>query len=166
MALPDSWVDKIHARLLVRYGGAWRMMWEGIDMAAVREDWAEELAGFVSAPEALAWGLDHLPSDRPPTVQQFAAICNWLPTPAPLALEAPAADPARLAAVLQTLKRPDPRPAGEWADKLRQRDAALERLTPFQRAAWRDALRVIPVEESAGNFTPIPADGLPPAMRR
>lgn len=142
MSLPSKWVEEIHTRLLTRYGSAWLMMWEGIDMAAVRQDWAEELSGFVDKPECIKYGLDNLPVDRPPSVQQFAAACNRAPTPTPPALPAPPADPERVAAALEAIK-PAAGPADRlaWARRLRAREwSARERLTPFQRSAWRELL--------------------------
>lgn len=140
MLLPSKWVDEIHARLLTRYGSAWLMMWEGIDMAAVRQDWAEELGGFVNHPQLIAYGLSNLPPDRPPTVQQFAAACNRMPAEDVVALPAPPADKQRVSQVIATLTKPEPQPAKAWAERLRAREVALERLTEYQRKAWREAL--------------------------
>lgn len=66
-------VDQVHARLLVRYGAAWIRMWEGIDPAAVKADWAEQV-GWIR-PQAIKHALDNLPIDRPPNAGQFRAIC-------------------------------------------------------------------------------------------
>jgi hypothetical protein len=137
--LPSAWVDRLFARFTVRYGSAWIRMWEGVPMDAVKADWAEELAGFAEFPEALAYGLDNLPSDKPPTVKQFAAACNRMPENAQLAIEGPIASPAIVAKVLQGLKPSDSDPLA-WARKLRAKEVACERLTDAQRRAWRDAL--------------------------
>lgn len=139
--LPSAWVDKLFEKILVRYGTAWTRQWEGIDMAAVKADWAEELAGFVNHPKLLAYGLDHLPADRPPTVQQFAAACNRMPPEEFKALPAPQADRQRVAEVIAKIAKPEPKPAKTWAESLRKREVALERLTKFQRGAWREVLR-------------------------
>lgn len=139
MSLPDSWVKSLFARFQVRYGTAWTRMWEGIDMAAVRQDWAAELGGFVNRPDALAYGLENLPPDRPPTVQQFRAICNKVPEPAPKALPAPEASAEVVAAVREAIKPSNNSPLA-WANRLRAREVACEPLTPAQRQAWRDVL--------------------------
>jgi len=141
--LPDSWVERLMARIAIRYGSAWIRMWEGIDMAAVKADWAEELGGFQRSPDSLAYGLEHLPPDKPPTVQQFAAICNRAPTPGAPALPAPKADPAVVAKVLTAFKPASNGPYS-WADRLRSREVACERLTGFQRQAWREVLKAHP----------------------
>lgn len=140
MALSNSWVEKIHARLLVRYGAAWIRMWEGIDPAAVQADWAEELAGFEANPTAIKYALDNLPPDRPPTVAQFKALCINRPEPAPKALPAPKADDAVVKAVNEAVKPKTGAAANAWAYELRRRDRMGERLTFTQRQAWRDAI--------------------------
>lgn len=78
-SLPGSWIDSLFARLAVRYGSAWAAKWEGLDMAAVRADWAAELAGYVNRPEAIKHALIHLPVDRPPNVAQFVLLCRGVP---------------------------------------------------------------------------------------
>jgi hypothetical protein len=139
MRLPDSWVNALFARLTVRYGSGWTRMWEGIDPAAVRADWAEELGGFEQRPGAIKYGLDNLPPDRPPTVQQFRSICNRVPEAFTPELPPPKADPA----VVQRVKvglDPQGRQPLAWAYAMKAREARGDRLTPFQRAAWREAL--------------------------
>ncbi len=90
MQLPASWVDSLFARLAVRYGSAWTAKWEGLDMAAVRADWADELAGYAARPDAIRHALGHLPPDRPPNVSQFLLLCRNSPEPMPALLKAPA----------------------------------------------------------------------------
>jgi hypothetical protein len=48
--LPSEWVDRLFSRIAVRYGADWLRMWEGLDMAAVKADWAETLAGLAGPP--------------------------------------------------------------------------------------------------------------------
>lgn len=88
--LPSGWVDSLFARLAVRYGSAWSAKWEGLDMAAVRADWADELAGYANRPEAIKHALGHLPPDRPPNVSQFLLLCRHAPETMPALLNAPA----------------------------------------------------------------------------
>lgn len=146
MQLPGSWVDALFARLAVRYGTAWAAKWEGLDMAAVRADWAEELGGFGANPEALKRALANLPPDRPPTVAQFRALCIGSPGDVhdkPKRLEAPSASPEVVAAVKAVATGPksdvDPK---AWAWALRRREHLLDRtLSAAQRAMWRAALK-------------------------
>lgn len=137
--LPDSWVESIFARLAVRYGATWLRLWEGIDMAAVKADWAESLAGMSG--ESIKHALACLPTDRPPTVGQFKALCLGCPVdptprlPAPLA-KRESIDRAKEIGI--KVGAVDPK---RWAHLLRAREQAGDRLTQFQRDAWREALR-------------------------
>ncbi len=101
--LPAGWVDSLFARLQVRYGSAWTRMWEGVDLNAVKADWAEELAGLANAPESIKHALAHLPIDRPPNVGQFRALCIAAPSKF-VALPAPDMPPERKAEVSQMLR--------------------------------------------------------------
>lgn len=142
MQLPDSWVDSLFARLQVRYGDAWTRKWDGVDIAAVRADWSEELGGFASAPDALKYGLANLPRDWPPTAGQFAALCLRRPDPKVIALPAPTADASVVAAAIAKALGPksdtDPK---AWAWALRKRELECGRLSPAQRSMWREALK-------------------------
>ena len=142
MNLPDAWVRSLFARLQVRYGDSWTRKWEGVDMAAVEADWAEELGGFVNAPDAIKYGLAHLPRDWPPTAGQFATLCLRRPDAAVLALPAPTASAEVVKEAIAKAFGPksdaDPK---AWSWRLRKRDQQGERLSQVQRAAWREALK-------------------------
>lgn len=140
MSLPPKYVDRIFARLLIRYGAAWIRMWEGIDEQAVKADWAHVLDGL---PEfRLRYGLDHLSADRPPTAPQFRALCNGCADPVAPRLRGPAADPARVAElVAEARATPFANPlAGARALRARE-EAGDKSLTMAQREFWRTALR-------------------------
>ena len=68
MSLPSPWVDRIFDKLTLTYGQAFLRRWQDIDMGAVKSDWAHELAGFAQHPRAIAWALDNLYPEKPPTV--------------------------------------------------------------------------------------------------
>ena len=72
MPLPLPYVERIHQRLLVRYGSAWVSKWAGVDQAAIQADWAEVLDGM--KPEAIKAALAHLPEDFPPTATAFRKL--------------------------------------------------------------------------------------------
>lgn len=145
MQLPDSWVESLFARFAVRYGAAWMRQWEGVDIAAVKADWAEQLGGTSSG--GIKHALEHLPIDKPPTVGQFQALCRNAPQYAPPALPSPKADPAVVAQVLGAVQRPTGFSHKGWAYRLQKREADGDRLTIFQKNAWREALGV-PVESA------------------
>jgi hypothetical protein len=148
MSLPDAWVDRIFAKLTVTYGAAFLRRYDGIPIADVKADWAGTLAGFQQMPDAIRHGLEHLPSDKPPTVLEFRDACRKAPAPALPALPAPKADPAVAAAVRQAFKRPAAVACEKsWAYKLRDREVAGENLTTLQRESWREAIGVYAQEE-------------------
>ena len=135
--LPGSWVDSIFARLAVRYGQAWMRMWEGIDIAAVKTDWATELGGL--DPEAIKHALANLPAERPPTIGQFKALCvNWH-QPAPKQLRPPDAKKESIQRAKEYGVQLSTRHPKQWAHDL----AAREKnggLTITQKRMWREAL--------------------------
>jgi hypothetical protein len=79
--LPDAWIDRIFDKLALTYGRAWAAKWDGLDVGAVKTNWANELAGLEAQPEAIRYGLMNLPADRPPTVLEFRAIARRCPAP-------------------------------------------------------------------------------------
>lgn len=104
MSLPDPWVEKIFTKLSLVYGRAFLSQYEGMDLLAVKADWAHELAGFEQLPEAIAYGLKTLPADRPINVLQFRALCRKVPPPVFKALPAPKADREKVNAMLAGLR--------------------------------------------------------------
>lgn len=89
MPLPRSWVDALFAKLSVRYGEAFLRQYGDADPEVIKADWADVLDGFQAWPDGIAYGLRHLPTDRPPNAAQFRAICNSAPREDAMALPAP-----------------------------------------------------------------------------
>jgi hypothetical protein len=169
VALASSWVDRIHARLLVRYGAAWLRMWEGIDPELVKVDWGMALDGMT--PNAIQHALEHLPPDRPPTVLQFKALAANRPRDEALAIEGPprTKDPEKWREAWERFREiRKGRTMLSWAYDLQERERRGEDLLPTQREAWRRALETPAAEtqQMVGTFTPIPEDCLPPGMRK
>lgn len=163
--LPDSWVDALFARLSVRYGAKWLRMWEGIDLDAVKADWATELGGFSDRSGAIKYALDNLPAEFPPTAAQFKAIAVRVPYYVPPALPEPKADPKIVAQALSALTLGTSGNPKAWAYRLQEREKQGERLTQCQRGAWREALANVDDSLIAGDFSPVAQTALPPAMR-
>ena len=137
--LPNAWVDRIHTRLLVRYGNEWISKWAGIPEEAVKADWANELAGVRA--ESIAYALDHLPRDRAPNAAQFHELCRCRPEPAALALpDYTRADPEVVKAVTGAVKRAAGNDPKAWARRLKARIDAGYKPTITQRNMVRDAL--------------------------
>lgn len=159
-------IDWIFAKMLIRYGSLWSSKWEAIPEAAVKADWAEQLANMPR--ESILYAIGFLPLEFPPTVTQFREICKRAPdrTPKPRAISAPPADPAKVAALvakaraMQAARKPR-----QWAHELQAREEAGEKLNERQREAWRGAVRTESVALPAGWFTPIDPNCLPPGMR-
>lgn len=143
-----AWVDRIFTKLTVRYGDRFLNRWRGIDMDAVRNDWADTLAGFDNWPEAIAYAFEHLDDDKPPTAANFRTLAHLAPKPERLALPEPKADPARVAAELAKLGHlPGPAPSKQsghgmrdWAYRLKTRHDAGEILSLNQIRCYTDAL--------------------------
>ena len=112
MPLDLRWVDRIHARLLVRYGTRWSSLWATVPMDAVRADWAEVLDRCSA--ESIAYAIEQLPPDFPPTAEAFKRLCQSAPRPNDLpALPAPRAPvPPEVAAKLRALVERMKQPAG------------------------------------------------------
>jgi hypothetical protein len=125
-------IELVFARLLVRYGAAWRGKWAGVEPAAVLADWHSQLAGFPDS--ALLYALDNLPMDFPPTVGQFREVCLRAPAPRLPALPEPKADPARLAGELRRMRDlTKNRKPSAWMLDLEDRARRGERLSYAQR---------------------------------
>lgn len=117
MSLPTAWIDRIFDKLTLVYGQAFLRRWQDIDLNAVKSDWAHELAGFAQHPRAIAYALENLPADKPPTVLDFRAMARRVPASEVPKLEAPKADPERIAAELRKLA-PLVRPRAGPVDRL------------------------------------------------
>ena len=143
MSIPTNWIDKIFEKLSLRYGREFLGRWEGMPIGDVKTDWGDVLGGMAEHPEAIGWALDNLPDVRPPTAQEFRAICRRAPSPDVPRLEAPRASPERIAAELAKLA---PRANGtavdmkDWARRLKARDQAGEKLKPIQVRFYNEAL--------------------------
>ncbi len=141
MSLPMPWVQRIFDKLTVTFGRDFLGRWEGLDINTVMEDWADELAGFQQTPDAIKYGLEHIPSDKAPTVQQFRDICRKTPQYLPKALPAPTPDPALAKAVRQAFKPVAGYGDRAWAEKLKARiDSKEIRPTMYQREAVAEVL--------------------------
>lgn len=122
MSLPAPWIDKIFDKLTLVYGQSFLRRWADIDLNAVKSDWGHELAGFAQHPHAIAWALQNLPPERPPTVLEFRLLCRRGPVEDLPRLEAPAASPDKVAAELAKLapilKAPVERSNVDWARRI------------------------------------------------
>lgn len=148
MSLPLSWVDKIFHKLTLVYGRDFIGRWEGLELADVKTDWAHELAGFESWPDAIAFALQNMPATKPPTVLEFRAMALKAPKPAVQFLEGPKADPARVAEELRKAVDAVKKPARNgidhkaWAKRLIEQHEAGYKVKPISLRFAREALRM------------------------
>ncbi len=81
MAMPSQFVDAIFEKLALTYGRSFLDRWIGLDIDAVKADWARELAGLERTPAAIAHALKSLDPEKPPTVLVFRAAVLRAPEP-------------------------------------------------------------------------------------
>lgn len=148
-ALDSDTVDIIFARMATVYGSRFTGQWPSADLAEVKTGWSRELREFAGNDAAIAYALEHLPSVTPPTVLELrdmarayvrATTVTARERYAPVTPE----ERERALAILATVRRPEKQDPKAWAHRLRARELAGERLTLFQRNAWREALRMSP----------------------
>lgn len=73
--LPLPWVDKLIKKLQIMYGKKFAEQWGMIDPLEMRDEWAEELAGYTGA--EIARGLDACRARTfVPTLPEFMMLCR------------------------------------------------------------------------------------------
>ena len=145
MSLPLPWVERIFEKLTLVYGRTFLDRWAGLDIEAVKADWAHELDGLERKPEAIAYALKNLPAERPPTVLEFRAITYKRPADAAVVIEAPQASPETVAANLLAMApvRKTPLPdMKDWARRIVARAEQGDKIRPYSLQLARGALRL------------------------
>jgi hypothetical protein len=148
MSLPSGWVDRIFDKLTLTYGQSFLRRWQDIDLNAVKSDWSHELSGFERFPKSIAWALQNLPPEKPPTVLEFRNIARKAPEEEQPRIEHSVAGKERIAAELARLgpNWAKDKPAGDfldWARRLIQRhESGAYPSTRAALAMARDALGV------------------------
>lgn len=147
--LSDDAIDRLFSALTLRYGTPFLDRWRDLDLAAVKLDWALDLACFAGNLQSIRYGLDHLP-EKPPTVMEFKRLCHSMPAAvasvsysgnvrAPTQAERDAL--RRLSADIKA-NAIFARPGRNWARTVVDRHASGEHAsTPVALAMARDALR-------------------------
>lgn len=77
-----EFVDVLFDRLSLRYGRAFLARWKGMDLQAVKADWARELIRYAERPDAVEHALALVDPAEPPTAAQFRDLCSTAPAPA------------------------------------------------------------------------------------
>jgi len=140
---PPSVLDAVFTKLTLAYGKRFREAYAGLPLDAVRGDWQHELAGV--SPHAVAYALQHLPPDYPPTVMAFKALCREAPAPAMRATigndRKRTVMPERFKSEMARLRTQMSSDILSGARSLRDKERNGVHLTQAQRAFWRMALR-------------------------
>jgi hypothetical protein len=139
--------ERVFRRLAATYCAEWHHAIAGTPVVDVKTAWAHELSGFLATRETMksvAWALANLP-ERVPNAIAFRNLCRQAPvTPAAL-LDAPRADPARVAAELAKLgavrEVQSPTQPKAWAKRIISRHAGGEKMSPMVLAMARAATR-------------------------
>jgi len=146
MSLPSPWVDRIFTKLAVTYGQRFLGLYAGLDLQAVKDDWAHELRGYAQSPSAIKHALTVLPIDKPPTVLEFKQLCRGAPQYADTKqLESPRTPPpANMVEAVAEVVKAKPNDAKQWAYDLRDRELRSkgEGVTLAQKTMWRAVLGV------------------------
>jgi hypothetical protein len=153
MSLPAPWVDRIFDKLTLVYGRDFASRWEGMNICDVKTDWGHELDGLEANPKAIAYALQNLPAERPPTVLQFRAIAHKCPSENQDLIALPRASAERIAAELLRMgglrERPPQADSKEWARRIIKRHDSGDRITPYSLKCARDALGLTVEREAA-----------------
>lgn len=140
-------MDRIFSKLTLTYGREFLDRWVGLDLQAVKDDWAQELGGYLANPSAIAHALTVLPVGKPPTVQDFKALCRGAPRAADLALPAPTLPEGelkvRMDAAAKAVTRTPVSSGKQWAHDLQGRIDRREIMpTLYEKKCIADALGV------------------------
>jgi len=140
MALPLPWVDRIFDKLMLVYGRDFTGRWDGLPMASVKADWAHELTGFEEHPEAIRHALQNTNPAKPPTVLEFRHLAANAPKMAALELPPPPVNKEFRDELVSRMSPNQSRGNKDWAETLRRRHVACERLNTNQIRCYRAAL--------------------------
>lgn len=136
-------IDRLFTRLSATYGAAWTRQWADVPIVDVKTAWGHELAGYIDHMQAIGYALDNLP-ERCPNVIQFKHLCRAAPQRDVPRIEAPKADPARVAEVLSKLALPpttghDPK---AWARRIVARHEQGDNIRPYSLKLAQSALKL------------------------
>ena len=144
MSLPQDWVNSIFDKLTLVYGQAFLRRWQDLDMEKVKADWAHELAALERSPKSIAYALQNLPAEKPPTVLEFRKIAWGMPAADMAELPYSRAGSQVIAQALKIISDTTSR-AGDmkdWARQLVARDKAGDNIRPYSLNLAKQALRL------------------------
>lgn len=124
-------------RIAATYGAEWERAKGAAPSADVKTVWEDALSSFThsnDAKRAILWALENLP-ERCPNAIQFRNLCRQAPAIERKRIEAPKADPERVAEAMAKLgavtsvAAPKPDRLG-WARAIIERRAGGEKISP------------------------------------
>lgn len=138
-------VDYIFTQCAATYGAAWDRSLGDAPIADVKTVWLNMLDPFRNSKKRIVWAMQNLP-EKSPNAIEFRNLCRAAPMPEIPVLEAPKAEPARVAAELAKLGHvrntvSQPHGMKQWAHNLKARHVAGEKLNPNQIRCYTEALR-------------------------
>ena len=146
-----SAVDYVFTIMAATYGAAWDRSLGVAPMADVKTVWGDALDDFCAnddAKRAILWGLKNLP-DTVPNARQFRTLCRQAPAREVPQLDAPKADPERVAAELAKLAplragvaSPSTNGPKAWAYRILSGHKNGEKLSPIVLAMAQSAVGV------------------------
>lgn len=148
--LPAHWVARIFRECQGQYGSRWLDLWRTGQVLADGTDaglqnalttWGEKLAGFSDRPELIRKALQCLPQ-HPPTLPEFLALCRQQSVTLQDTLPPPTPDAERRQRNIESAAAVKVGSVGnlQWAERLRTRYLAGERLLPIQVQLASEAL--------------------------
>lgn len=146
METPRRPIEILFERMALVYGEAWTRSHGVTPMEDMQNFWDAELKGFVG--RDVKYALDNLP-DQPPNIIQFKKLCRSAPAPEVKFLDRPKADEAvvrKEIAKIAGLIRSEA-PGKHWAQRILDKQAAGEPVTPTTLRMAKEALRREPSQE-------------------
>ena len=146
-----SAVDYVFTIMAATYGAAWDRSLGIAPMADVKTVWGDSLDDFCAnddSKRAILWGLKNLP-DTVPNARQFRTLCRQAPAREVPQLDAPKADPQRVATELAKLAplragvaSPSTNDPKAWAYRILSRHKNGEKMSPTVLAMAQSAVGV------------------------
>ena len=145
--LPDSWVERIFDRMQGLYGSLWVDRWRSGEtverngrqfdrgLLNAKATWAQEMGGFADQPERIARALESCRHrNMPPTLPEFLSLCRDQVAEQTVSLPPPTPDAERRQRNIESAAAVKVGSVGnlQWAERLRTRYLAGERLLPIQ----------------------------------
>jgi hypothetical protein len=75
----EQGLDYIFGRMSAIYGAAFLRHWEGVDHNLIRQEWANQLGGFLTYRPSMDYAISKLNEEFVPSAIKFRNLCNQGP---------------------------------------------------------------------------------------